>query len=146
MKISQLVQWAELKWHKLHQPSSNISGLSKGKDPVEDTVPSPILSHFLQKGRTAWFMATEDYKTPGIKFSWTEPLQSAPCSSWAPRALLLSLRKASTGNCFHLIFFLQKFIFTKTSPIFVSLFPLPTFHRGNLHPNSFTLIQFLHSN
>lgn len=48
---------------KLHQPSSNISELSKGQERsggLEDTLPSSILSHLLQKGRMAWLLATGD--------------------------------------------------------------------------------------
>lgn len=78
------------------------------KDPVVWKIFSPHQSYPTSSGKGGWHVSWLLRTTgmPGIKLPWPETLCSAPCSSPVLRALLLSLRKASTDNCFHVALYL----------------------------------------
>lgn len=84
MKISQLVQWAQLKWHKLHQPShtSQSSSISVVQRPgkIQWKISSPHQSYLTssRKGRLHYSWPLRTTRMPGIKLLWPELLCSAP--------------------------------------------------------------------
>lgn len=65
---------------------------------------SPHQSYPTSSGKVGWHGSWLLRTTgmTGINLPWPEPPCSVPCSSPVLRALLLSLRKTSTDNCFHL--------------------------------------------